>query len=79
MICLTCGHYSNPDGEMEREQRSGACACPCHPWNHPAARRPLTCAHDVLITERCDDCYRASGPFADWQRDRPLASRRRSS
>jgi len=33
MICLTCGHYSNPDGEMERAQGSGGCPCPCHPWN----------------------------------------------
>lgn len=33
VICLMCGHYSNPDREMEREQQSGACACRCHPWN----------------------------------------------
>jgi hypothetical protein len=39
MICLTCGHYSHPDGEMEREQRSGDCRCRCHPWN----QRPCDC------------------------------------
>lgn len=31
MICMGCGHYSNPDAEMEREQRSADCSCSCHP------------------------------------------------
>lgn len=33
MICLKCNHYINPDREMEIEQNSAECQCPCHPWN----------------------------------------------
>jgi hypothetical protein len=51
MICLRCGHYSNPDGEMQREQNSGACSCRCHPWNRFAL-------HSVgCVCEECSAAY----------------------
>jgi hypothetical protein len=31
-MCLRCGHWKEPDGELDRAQRSTNCACPCHPW-----------------------------------------------
>ena len=44
MICLRCGHYTHPDREMDREQRSADCRCPCHPGNHGYVepKRPMT-------------------------------------
>lgn len=30
MICLRCGHYTNPDSEMARVQDSNKCPCFCH-------------------------------------------------
>ena len=34
-MCLRCGHYTHPNREMDRVQRSTTCTCPCHPWvNH---------------------------------------------
>lgn len=32
MICFRCGHYSQADREMAREQGSDACGCACHTW-----------------------------------------------
>jgi hypothetical protein len=57
-ICLTCGHYSHPDGEMERVQRSGSCACRCHPWNHPPDPEPRVCRDcgRTIDTGSQDDC-----------------------
>jgi hypothetical protein len=53
MICFTCGHYSHPDGEMQRVQQSGDCACRCHPWN----RTVLTCPVHVGVAEPCPECH----------------------
>jgi hypothetical protein len=33
MICLRCGHYTHPNSELDLDQGSTDCACPCHPWN----------------------------------------------
>ena len=37
MICLRCGHYTHPDRELDRVQKSEHCTCKCHPWNNRAA------------------------------------------
>jgi hypothetical protein len=47
MICLSCGHYTHADGEMERAQSSGECRCPCHPWNRRPAPAVLIVAADA--------------------------------
>jgi hypothetical protein len=54
MICLTCGHYATPDGEMERAQGSGACPCRCHPWNRPPdpPSRPVSAEEFARAADR---------------------------